>query len=67
MAIPKTLREIDRQVAERMITRHLKAGTGHWEDSPMYSDFIYRHGNGYMLIRPPCGSWGSWETGKVSL
>lgn len=67
MATPKTLREIDKQSAERTIARHLKAGTGNWEDSPMYSDFVYKCGNGYKLIRPPCGYWGSWETGVVSM
>ena len=67
MAIPKTLREITPQAAERAISRHMKQGTGYWEGSPMYSDFVYRNGNGFMLVRPPCCHGGNWETGKVSM
>ena len=67
MAIPKTLRDIDKDTAQRTIVRHTKAGTGSWESSPYYSDFVYKCGKGYKLIRPPCGPWGSWETGVVSM
>lgn len=67
MAIPKTLREIDKQSAERTIARHLKAGTGNWENSPMYSDFVYKCGKGYKLLRPPLWPCGRWETGVVSM
>ena len=67
MAIPKTLRPIDKTTAQRTIVHHTKAGTGSWESSPYYSDFVYRCGKGYNLIRPPCGPWGSWETGVVSM
>ena len=67
MAIPKTLREIDKQTAERTIVRHTKAGTGWWEGARYASDFVYRCGNGYKFLRPPCGPWGSWEIGMVSM
>ena len=67
MAIPKTLREIDKESAQRLIVKHTKDGTGEWEGTPHGSDFVYKCGNGYKLIRPPCGPWGSYETGKVSL
>ena len=67
MAIPKRLRDIDKVSAEKLIIKHTKAGTGSWESSPYYSDFVYRCGKGYKLIRPPFGPWGSYETGMVSL
>ena len=70
MAIPKTLHEIDKQSAERLIAKHTKAGTGWWEGEKFYSDFVYEYGKKAFqrkLLRPPCGSWGSWETGVVSL
>ena len=67
MAIPKTLRDIDKQSAQRLIAKHTKAGTGSWESSPYYSDFVYKCGKGYKLIRPPCGPWGNYETGTVSM
>lgn len=66
MAIPKTLKSISKEKAMALIEKHLKAGTGYWEDSPMYSDFIYGKDDRCTLLRPPiCG--GDWETGKVSL
>ena len=67
MAIPKTLREVDKQTAERTIVRHTKAETGWWEGERFASDFVYKCGKGYRLLRPPLGSWGSWETGVVSM
>ena len=67
MAIPKTLREIDTDKARRLIVKHTNAGTGHWESSPYYSDFVYECGRGYKLIRPYGGSLGSYETGVVSM
>lgn len=66
MAIPKTLKPISKEKAMALIEKHLKAGTGEWEGSPMYSDFIYGKNCRYTLLRPPV--WGGeWETGKVSL
>lgn len=67
MAIPKTLREIDKVSAQRLIVKHTKDGTGEWEGDKFASDFVYRSGNGYKIIRPPCGPWGNYETGKVSI
>ena len=67
MAIPKRLTEIDKQTAERTIVRHTKAGTGAWEGARFASDFVYKYGKGYKLLRPPLGPWGSWETGMVSM
>lgn len=67
MAIPKRLTEIDKQTAERTIVRHTKAGTGEWEGARFVSDFVYKYGKGYKLLRPPLGPWGSWETGMVSM
>jgi hypothetical protein len=67
MAIPKRLTEIDKQTAERTIVRHTKAGTGEWEGARFASDFVYKYGKGYKLLRPPRGPWGSWETGMVSM
>ena len=65
-AIPKTLKEIPQEQAEKLIQKHLRAGTGEWEDSPGYSDFIYEIGGGrYKLIRPGFG--GRYETGIVSM
>ena len=66
MAIPTTLREIDKDTAQKTIVRHTKAGTGAWEGAKFVSDFVYKCGNGYKMLRPPCGPWGSWETGKVA-
>ena len=82
MAIPKKLREIPKEKAERLISKHLKAGTGEWEGSPFESDFVYSVGDRGLykmyLIRPmitikfetghsTCFSNYSYETGKVSL
>ena len=67
MAIPKALRDIDKDTAQRTIVRHTKAGTGSWEGARFASDFVYKCGNGHKMLRPPIGSWGSWATGKVSL
>ena len=67
MAIPKTLREIDTDKARKLIVKHTNAGTGHWESSPYYSDFVYKCGNGYRLNRPSRGTLGSYETGVVSM
>ena len=69
MAIPKKLREIPKEKAERLIAKHLKNNTGWWEDTPGVSDFVYEIGDpesyNRMLIRP--GFNGTYETGKVSL
>lgn len=67
MAIPKTLKVIKKEIAIKTIAKHLHDGTGSWEGSPNYSDFVYKCGNGYKLIRPPCGPWGDYETGNVSM
>lgn len=66
MAIPKTLRPIDKSKAERLITKNLEAGTGEWEYSPGVGDFIYKVPSGrYMMIRK---GWGdSYEGGQVSM
>lgn len=66
MAIPKTLKPISKEKAMALIEKHLKDGTGEWEGSPMYSDFIYGKNCRYTLLRPP--TWGEdWETGRVKL
>jgi len=65
MAIPKTLRPIEKEKAIALIEKHEKAGTGHWEGSPMYSDFVYGPLRRMMLIRP--SGFGDWETGRVSM
>ena len=67
MAIPKTLRPITKEKALALIRKHEKAGTGHWEGSPMYSDFVYKGrttkwGCCPEMIRPGY----TWETGVVS-
>lgn len=67
MAIPKTLKDIDTDKARRLIVKHTNDGTGSWEGSPYCSDFVYRSGKGYKLIRPSCGSLGRYETGVVSM
>jgi hypothetical protein len=67
MAIPKRLKDIDTDKARRLIVKHYDAGTGDWEGSPYYSDFVYKCGNGYKLIRPLGGSLGRYETGVVSM
>lgn len=67
MAIPKTLKEISAEKAQALIDKHTRAGTGEWESSPNHSDFVYKSGNGYKLLRPPCWAGGQWETGVVSL
>ena len=67
MAIPKRLKAITKEKAESLIRKHLASGDGRWEGSPMYSDFVYGRGFNMTLIRPPCGMWGDWETGPVSL
>lgn len=67
MAIPKTLRPIDKESAQRLIVKYTKAGVGHWEGAKFGSDFVYKTNSGYKLIRPPCGPWGSYETGVVSM
>lgn len=67
MAIPKTLKDIDTTKARKLIVQHTNAGTGHWEGSPYYSDFVYQSGKGFKLIRPYGGSLGRYETGAVSM
>ena len=67
MAIPKTLKDIDTNKARRLIVQHTNDGSGYWEGSPYHSDFVYKCGKGYRLIRPYCGSLGSYETGMVSM
>lgn len=67
MAIPKTLKGIDANKAKSLVEKHLKAGTGKWESSPMYSDFVYKCGSGYKLLRPPLHPTCPWETGTVSM
>lgn len=64
MAIPKTLKSIDKQKAEKIISKHLKEGTGEYEDKGA-GDFIYKTPSGrYYLIR---NTFGIYETGRVSL
>ena len=67
MAIPKTLKDIDTNKARRLIVQHTNDGTGYWEGSPYHSDFVYKCGKGFRLIRPYGGSLGSYETGMVSM
>lgn len=67
MATPKTLKDIDTAKARKLIVKHTDDGTGSWEGSPYYSDFVYRSGKGYKLIRPQGGSLGRYETGVVSM
>ena len=67
MAIPKRLTAIAKDKAEALVERHLALGTGRWEGAPMLSDFVYGKDYKLTLLRPPCGSWGNWETGPVSL
>ena len=67
MAIPKTLRAIPKEQAQKIIVAHTRKGDGSWEYAPYQSDFVYKSGNGYKLIRPPCGPWGDYETGVVSM
>lgn len=64
MAIPRTLRHIDTNKAIRLIDKHTEDGTGSWEGSPYYSDFVYKCGAGYRLIRP-YGNPRWFETGVV--
>ena len=66
MAIPKTLKPIASDKAQALIRKHEQAGTGHWEGSPMYSDFVYGNDFKLTLLRPPSWSGGNWETGRVS-
>lgn len=67
MAIPKRLKDIDVDKARRLIVKHTDEGTGSWEGSPYYSDFVYKCGNGYKLIRPYGSSFRRYETGVVSM
>ena len=67
MAIPKTLNTIAADKAQEIIRKHEQAGTGHWEGSPMYSDFVYGKDFKLTMLRPPSWSGGNWETGRVSL
>ena len=67
MAIPKTLKDIDNDKARLLIAKHTDDGTGSWEGSPYCSDFVYKCGKVYKLIRPPVGHWGRYETGVVSM
>ena len=64
MAIPKTLRYISKDRAERLIEKHLKNGTGEYEYPNATGDFVYKDGTGYHLIRE---CFGHYETGKVCL
>ena len=66
MAIPKTLKPISKEKALSLIEKHEKDGSGKWEDSPMYSDFVYGKFPNLTLLRPPCLG-GDWETGIVSM
>ena len=67
MAIPKTLRAIPKENAQKLIVTHTHKGDGSWEYAPYQSDFVYKCGKGYKLLRPPVGPWGDWETGVVSM
>ena len=67
MAIPKTLKPIKKETALKTIAKHLKAGTGEWEGSPDYSDFVYEQGGKYKMIRPPSSRMDDYETGTVSM
>ena len=49
MAIPKTLKEISKDKAEKIIQKHIKSGTGRWEGSAGYSDFVYNTGSKYII------------------
>jgi len=61
MAIPRTLKKIDKDDALKIIDKHIDAGTGKWEF--LGGDFVYRTGNRLYLIRE---TWGHYETGLVS-
>ena len=64
MAIPESLKPISKDKALAIIAKHQKAGSGEWEGSPMYSDFVYGTFPKLILIRRCCGTW---ETGRVSM
>lgn len=67
MAIPKSLKPISADKALALVNKHSNAGTGEWEGSPMYSDFVYGKSPKFTLLRPPFYGKGDWETGRVSL
>ena len=67
MATPKTLKDIDTNKARKLIVQHTNDGTSYWDGSPYYSDFVYRSGKGFKMIRPHGGSLGRYETGTVSM
>lgn len=65
-AIPRSLKEIDPAKAEKLIAKHTKDGSGEWEGSPEYSDFVYQTPDGrYFMLRRGFGN--KWEHGKVSM
>lgn len=65
-AIPRSLKEIDSAKAEKLIAKHTKDGSGEWEGSPEYSDFVYQTPDGrYFMLRKGFGN--KWEHGKVSM
>lgn len=63
MAIPKTLKRIDEAKALKIISKHLKAGTGEYEYSDNQGDFIYKQSGKMYLIRE---FLGRYETGQVA-
>ena len=76
MAIPKSLKKISNEQAERLIARHLKNGTGYWEDvysaqNPYTSgDFLYGAKpleERWMIRRDVFGTIVSYERGKISM
>ena len=66
MAIPKSLKNIDKDKAMKIIEKQFSLGNGDWDGVPMLSDFVYKSGNGYKLIRPGFND-NTWETGVVSM
>lgn len=74
MAIPKSLKPIKAESAERIIEKHLKAGTGYWEDGGFeysFGDFLYTAcGKEYpewLIRRSVIAGHTYYERGKVSM
>jgi len=63
--IPKSLKPMPKEKAERLIKQHLKDGTGEWKYSEGVGDFSYKTKRGYYMIRKDFT--GEYEGGKVCL
>lgn len=64
MAIPKSLKPIPKEKAERLIRKHLKAGTGEYEYQD-FGDFIFPYRGRWYLLRKDLDS--TYEIGRVCL